>query len=442
MDEKINLIKRVSNLENVTQLDNNFKRDFFEYINDIIIDMIDGEDSFFGNFMLKVVRDIRLDITFPMATKPNNEGFIMYFNPILVLQYNKKEIAALFKHEIYHMMYYHYIRSKNLRQKYSNEAVNLALDISVNQYIRNLPTDIKKIDSVRKELNIDVKSGKSIEEYAEIIQKALDKKQRKIVNEITKDNIKKSIEIGSVHKIWEEIDVSNEVIENNIKKVALSITDEKQPKDIQDIIKGFNKSSELNWQKILKNMLPSTKANYKKTITRRDRRQPERVDLRGKLPNIIPEVILAIDISASMTEEDYKKIVLEVYEITKSKYGKIKVIECDNEIRRVYWLNSKVDIKNRIANNGSTAFSPVIRYIKENNLRNSILIYFTDGLGESELEIKPINNKIIWVIIGKEELSLSKSYGKIRRININRVIGEGKSSALEMVRESIHDWAR
>lgn len=442
MMDRIELLKRISNINDISDLDKYYKRDFFEYVNDIIIHMIDGEDSFFGNFMLQIVRDIRLDITFPMATKPNNNGFIMYFNPLLLLKYNKKEVAALLKHEIYHMMYYHYTRSINLRQKYSNEAVNLALDISVNQYIRNLPTDIIKIDSLRRELNIDIRSGKSIEEYAEVIYKALNKKPQRIIDNLNKDSIKRQIEIGKVHNIWEEIDISEEIIENNIKKIAISISDEKQPKDIKDIISGFKRKAELNWQEILKNMLPSIKASYKKTITRRDRRQPERLDLRGRLPKVIPEVILAIDISASMTNEDYKNIVLEVLEITKNRDGYITVIECDNEIRRIYPLNSKMDIKNRLSNNGSTAFSPVFKYMREKNLRNSILIYFTDGLGEKELTVKPINKKVLWVIIGKEEFSLDKSFGPIKRINIERVVGEGKTAALEMMRDAKHDWAK
>ncbi len=80
--------------------------------------------------------------------------------------------------------------------------------------------------------------------------------------------------------------------------------------------------------------------------------------------------------------------------------------------------------------------------MKEKNLRNNILIYFTDGVGEKELTVKPVNSNTIWVLSGKEELSLEKPFGIIKRINQNKVVGEGKSSALDMIREVVSNLAR
>ena len=80
--------------------------------------------------------------------------------------------------------------------------------------------------------------------------------------------------------------------------------------------------------------------------------------------------------------------------------------------------------------------------MKEKNLRNNILIYFTDGVGEKELNVKPVNSNTIWVLSGKEELSLEKPFGIIKRINQNKVVGEGKSAALDMIREVVSNLAR
>ena len=75
-------------------------------------------------------------------------------------------------------------------------------------------------------------------------------------------------------------------------------------------------------------------------------------------------------------------------------------------------------------------------------MRNSVLIYFTDGVGEKELEVKPFNKKTIWVISGNEELSLSNSYGEVKHINTEKhEVLEG-NIGLQMVNAVIHDWAR
>ena len=442
LDKKKSLFGKVANIESVNEIGNDYKREFFDFLSNIVIDMLQGEDNFFGAFMLKMEKDIRFDITWPIATVPKLNGFIMYFNPILFLQYEKLEMAALFKHEIYHMMYSHYSREKTLKDKYSNDVVQIALDISVNQFIKNLPADSKRLDYVNKEFNINLKSNRSVEEYADILQKELEKKVKSSDKVKDSDKIARKLDISRAHELWEGIDLSNEIIDNNVKKIAVSIIEDKAPENIHKLIAGYNKKGELSWEEIIKRLLPSMRSGYKKTIMRRDRRQPERIDLRGKLPNMLPEITVAIDISASMSDEDIKKIMIEILALTQSRRGKITVIECDDEIRRIYKLRSPKDIRKRKSNTGSTAFSPVFEYMKEKNLRNNILIYFTDGVGEKELTVKPVNNNTIWVLSGKEELSLEKPFGIIKRINQNKVVGEGKSSALDMIREVVSNLAR
>ena len=57
-------------------------------------------------------------------------------------------MKALIKHEIYHIMFGHIKRQKQLIKKYSNFIVNTALDISINQYIENLPPWSSTIEKV------------------------------------------------------------------------------------------------------------------------------------------------------------------------------------------------------------------------------------------------------------------------------------------------------
>lgn len=367
LDKKKSLLEKVANINSVSEIGSDYKREFFDFLSNIVIDMLQGEDNFFGAFMLKIEKDIRFDITWPIATVPKLNGFIMYFNPILFLQYEKSEMAALFKHEIYHMMYSHYSREKALKDKYSNYVVQIALDISINQFIKNLPADSKRLDYVNKEFNINLKSNRSVEEYANILQKELEKKAKPSDKVKDSDKIVRKLDISRAHELWEGIDVSEEIIDNNVKKIAVSIIEDKAPENIHKLIAGYDKKGELSWEEIIKRLLPSIRSGYKKTIMRRDRRQPERVELRGKLPNMIPEITVAIDISASMSDEDIKKIMIEILALTQSRRGNITVIECDNEIRRIYKLRSPKDIRKRKSNTGSTAFSPVFEYMKEKN---------------------------------------------------------------------------
>lgn len=143
-----------------------------------------------------------------------------------------------------------------------------------------------------------------------------------------------------------------------------------------------------------------------------------------------------------MKDEDIHKILIEVLSIASISKSKVTIIECDNEIRNIYKLTSENDIQKRAKDNGSTEFTPVFQYIVDNNLRKSVLIYFTDGVGEKELKVKPINKNTIWVISGNKDLSIKNSYGEIKRINTEeKEIIQG-NIGLKMINEAIHEWAR
>lgn len=440
-EKRERLLKEAYSFEDKNQFNSTYNRMFFDLVEEVILYLLQGEDAFFGQFMLRIKRSIRVDLSYPIATIPKRDGFNMYFNPFLFLNCDKKEMAALFKHEIYHIMYSHFEREKEMKNSISKEAISTALDISINQYIKDLPAWSKKINGVNMEYNLMLRENRSVEEYGKEIYKSI-KSRIKVPKIIKDDELKYEINLEKAHDLWEEIDLSQEDIKSLTKKTALSSYNKKMPEGLENIILGYEEEAEIPWQSVLRNILPSIKSGYKKTIMRRNRRQPERLDLRGKLPKNETEVIVAIDISASMKDDDLHKILIEILSITSNTKNKVTVIECDNKIRSIYKLTNENDIRKRSKDNGSTEFTPVFEYIIQNNLRNVVLIYFTDGVGEKELMVKPINKKTLWVVSGNEELSLKNPYGEIRRINKEKKQDLGGNLGLQMVNDAIHDWAR
>lgn len=444
-EERRRLYNKFLEEKELNIIDEKTKRNFWSLLEDVIISLYDRENSFFGHFLIQVKREIRLDISWPIATKPSSNGFIMYFNPIMVLECDKKEIQGLLIHEVYHIMMRHYERSLFLKDKYSKEAISIAMDIAINQYIKNLPSYSKKIDAVSLEYNTRLTQDMTMEEYARKIQEAIDYRNMRATSK-DKDN-KESLENNNIsqeksHDIWEDMTVSCDCINESVKKIAINSSKKEAPKHIKKIVELMTEKPKLKWSDILKNMIPKAKSGYKKTTTRLDRRFPDRLDLRGKLPKRSPNILIAIDISASMSDKDIENILIEVLEIAKNKDCNISVIECDNDIRRVYKLHGIKDIKPRTKKNGSTKFSPVFKHIKDNNMRDYILIYFTDGVGEKVLDTIPINDKTLWVLTGDSSLSLEKPYGKVIKLEREKREIYGATYGLEELRESIHDWPR
>ena len=62
----------------------------------------------------------------------------------------------------------------------------------------------------------------------------------------------------------------------------------------------------------------TVESNRKKTITRRNRRQPNRLDLRGELRGHKAEIAVALDTSGSISDEEFKQAIKEVLQIVKN----------------------------------------------------------------------------------------------------------------------------
>jgi predicted metal-dependent peptidase len=78
-------------------------------------------------------------------------------------------------------------------------------------------------------------------------------------------------------------------------------------------------------------------------------------------------------------------------------------------------------------------------------MRNAVLVYFTDGLGETELKVQPLNRRTLWVLTGKEEkLSLTDPRGGVLRLSKSKTYE--KINTYELIRnelrDSMNEWAK
>lgn len=424
-------------MEGPQDITDKFKREVLMMVEKCALELMEKEESFFGMFLIQMKREISFQIPAPLATIPLNEGYLLYINPLTFLNNTKEEMKALLKHEVYHIMYSHPQRIRALKNKYSLLAINTAMDISVNQYIKNLPAWSKKLENVSLEYNVHLEENQPLEKYVQILQDAIDK----LIDKKHREPSEEAVDMERVHDHWLNNDnVPLDSIDALQKETSLNAYKGIVPQGMEEALRVLQEKSELTWQEYLKNTTATMKCGYRKTITRRDRRQPNRLDIRGVLPKRIPKILVALDISASMTDTELRNILMEVFTLTKNYEAEIKVIECDEVIRRIYTIKTPKDIKSPIETKGATAFSPVFQYIKEENLKDYFLIYFTDGKGEEKLKIKPINFKTLWVLTNKtDKLSLEEYPGKVINMSKENRKDE-KYYGIKVAKELLKDW--
>ena len=400
--------------------DEDFKKDFFSLVDKVNLSLMEDKENFYGYFLFQMGREIRFDITSATSINFKEAKYVMYFNPIIFLELNMEQMQSTIKHEILHVLSQHLIRLKDFKDKYSTLALNLAMDVVVNQCLDCLCPYSITLEYINNKYNLNLEKFKTFEYYLEKIQTELDLQEENDEGEIVDNNENVAVDFDAekTHDIWEEcIEIDEKTLRDFTEKFADNAKKGSVPTYIENMIKSLkNSKGELPWNLYLKKLMGTIEANKKKTITRRNRRQPNRLDLRGELRGHKAEIAVAIDISGSISDEEFKQAIKEVLTIVKSHNQEITIIECDKEIKRTYKVKSPKDIKERVASGGGTKFLPVFEYA--NNKKINLLIYFTDGKGEEKLEIKPRGYKTLWVISGRgEKLSLQEHFGVVKKLS-------------------------
>lgn len=404
------------------QVPEDFKIEFFSLIDKVNLSLMEDNDNFYGYFLLQMSREIRFDISSPTAVSFKGAKYVLYFNPVIFLALNLEQMKSTMKHEILHIVSMHLLRAKELQGTYSTLAINLAMDIVVNTHLDHLPPYATTLEWVNLHYSLKLLPFESFEFYAEKIQTALDLLE--IVEDDTADDshydekLETAYNPEKTHDIWED---SSDLDEQTIKEFTEKFIDlslkGKIPNYLESMISSLkNSQGELPWNLYLKRLMGSVESNKKKTITRRNRRQPDRLDLRGQLRSHKAKIVVALDISGSISDEEFNQAIKEVLSIVKNYKHEITIVECDSEIRRVYQVKSVKDIKARINIRGNTRFTPVFEYA--NTKKIDLLVYFTDGKGEEKLHAIPKGYKTLWVISGRgDKLSLEEAYGVVKKLN-------------------------
>lgn len=418
--DNIDMFKsNAAGIDFTVDLSEDIKKEFFYIVDKVILSLMEDKDNFYGYFLFQMRKEIRFDISTPTAVNFKNAKYFIYFNPILFLQLNIKQMGSTIKHEILHILSLHLIRAKDIKGKFSTLAVNLAMDIVVNQYLDNLPPYAVTVQSVNQKYSLELEPYNTFEYYVTNIQKELDllEEDEEGEKDDTRENSELETEFNAeyTHDMWEE---NNDIEEQTLKNFTEKLLSYSQkgtiPKEVSTLIDSLKSNkSEIPWNIYLKKLMGTIESNRKKTVTRLNRRQPHRLELRGELRNHKANVAVAIDISGSISDEEFCGAIKEIFSIVKNYNEEITIIECDNKIRRSYKVKKIKDVQERIAKGGGTKFSPVFKYANQKNI--NLLIYFTDGKGEERLEVKPIGYKILWVITGRgKELSLKEPYGAVK----------------------------
>jgi predicted metal-dependent peptidase len=391
-------------------------KNIFDEVAKVSIKLISGDskieleaEPFFGHFFTSMVKKVSKDV--PTLAVGYQAGLVvLYINP----QFWKVDLAnivhriAVIKHEILHIVYQHITRGSKFRKKL---IFNLAADLVVNQDIKpsHLPEGAILISTFPE---LSLAPNESVIYYYNVLSDFQDKCEN-CQNpcelegnkswEALKNLLDEENKWQKKHKYWEDIDklsnaekdIIDDVIQKNIQNTLKRLSSQGVGKikgNLRSYLDTLEEASKpfLNWKRVLKLFTnSSSKTRIKNTIRRASKRYGITPGIKIKRKQ---KILVAIDTSGSVRDEDLKEFFAELYHIWKQGC-EIFVVECDTEIVNKYTY--KGIAPTQVSGRGGTIFNQPIKYANE-VYRPDAIIYFTDGYADIP-KIVPIA-PILWLI--------------------------------------------
>lgn len=326
---------------------------------------------------------------------------------------------GLLKHELLHIAFNHLTMHFNFSDK---RLANVAMDMEINQYIdaNMLPEGGITLNSY-PELNLNERAG--CRYYYDALRKAQkDKDEKGTSGSPGMDKLLDALGNGEdpTNHDWEIFDDLSEAERKLVDKQTQRILNQAKEQTVkrQGTVPG-----EIDGVIIIEEIVPpkfdwrgfirrftgvSTRVFTKKIRRKENRRFSDNPGLKIKMKQ---HMLLAIDTSGSVCDDELKEFMNEIHHIYKTGVD-ITIVQCDTEIRSIEPYRGKHELQ--VSGRGGTYFDPVLDYFNENLKKFTSLVYFTDG--EAHASIKPRGN-VLWVISERSSLNTSLP-GKVIKLEL------------------------
>lgn len=307
----------------------------------------------------------------------------------------------LLAHEIWHVVFLHFLRRKNR----DRELFNIACDMEINRMLKE-----NGMEMISGCLMPPSWSGNAnAEQIYERLKYDDDAYECKDSSKCLDEHYEPGDHIDSFAKGNEKIfddDFQVQFSKDLAEAVAEKVNDARReyeqkygdlPDELEKIVTPFRKP-QINWREKLAQFVTSCFCGERRWLPPNRRFVYQGLYLQSRRGTRI-NVVLALDTSGS-TIDDLDLFVSELNGLI-SSFGEyeLTLIQCDAKIQSVktYTPDSPMpEGKLKIKGGGGTDFKPVFAYVEKNLPETQILVYLTDGYGPAPAN--PPDFSVLWCL--------------------------------------------
>lgn len=330
----------------------------------------------------------RWDDTIPTAA---TDGLNIYFNPDFFIGLNSEQRLFLLLHETKHVVLNHFTRMGDRDPEIWNEAGDFVINAMLIKMgyvmIPGALYDKQYQDMTTEEVyDILIKDHESRPPNFTPDMLKSDKKPEDLKRDLDEIMVRASVQAEMAGS-----DIGN--LPGEAKQYLDSLKDPKLPWNV--VLRKFM------------NDLAKTDYSFKKPNRRFF---PDHL-----LPSAygygLEHIAVAIDVSASITQEQFHTFASEVKAIMDQlKPKKLTVIQFDTQVQQINVLKQTKDIFDvEFFSGGGTAIGPVIEWMNENKPKGMLI--FTDGY--FHMHFPEPKGKLVWLVHSNEDFKDQMQYGQV-----------------------------
>jgi len=362
----------------------------------------------------------------PAGVSFMHDHFNLYINPAEFDEFSIVERLAIIKHEMLHIMLGHIKRIDDRNFKKWNYSTDCALNQLINS--DHLPKCAVLPGNFSKQFKLSPKAqnNESSEYYYELIKDYKDEEQDGQGSDGQGSDGQGSEQTMDSHGTWKN-SAGDETLQKDITAKMIKDARDSAAKNMGNIpsqcdewLGLHNTKAQVNWRKTLRSIVGNKKIGTRSTIHRRDRRFPNREDVRGKSKNRTFNVLAVVDVSGSMSNDSLTKTMAEVKHICDVTKSSIDMIQVDTQAYEPEKFSTTTKFINRKAC-GGTELSPAIQKAKECNIDYQCIVVITDGyISDSDIQaFKNARKRVIWLIESDGKLSSNMCEGRMKAFKLD-----------------------
>lgn len=342
------------------------------------------------------------DAEYPAAVSFTNNQYNLYISNKFA-EFKLIQRLAILKHEVLHIINYHVPVKDNLNITNWNYATDCAINQLINE--EHLPNNCILPH------NFPVPCDKNLTsvQYYELLKE-------------NKEEFPKDLS----HEMWDESDgdanyqkeLTKSMIEKSVNDTLKSKG--KLPNDINDILEIYN-NDKVNWKALLRNIIGNKKSNRRKTIMRKDRRFPNRADLRGTTKDRTFNLLVVLDVSGSVRDESLQYICSEVKNICDLTNTDLTAIQVDTKAYEPTKITKNMSFITR-QGSGGTRLYPAVQKAIDEKIDFDAIVVGTDGelFSDDIRKFRELNKKILWLITPDGTLSSMLESDKMCTVKLEK----------------------